>query len=297
VSSDLLPDVDCQLLLEQQIRYTYDRPIRHLHHRLIVIPRALHGAQVRTDFAVSASLRSAQVTVAEDAFSNCVVHVVADEVADEIEFSIRATVTPQQTPAWSEPRSCIDDPRFILPTSLANATMQMVDVGQEFAATGASPAVIGEMACRWAHRALRYGFGVTDVHTTAAAALLGGTGVCQDYAHIMIAVCRSAGVPTRYVSGHLIGEGGSHAWVEVLHAEHPGGPVTAIGFDPTHDRHTDARYLTIAVGRDYSDVAPTSGRFKGRARGALHVDKRVTGVAVLALASRDNGEDCAPCDL
>ncbi len=98
------------------------------------------------------------------------------------------------------------------------------------------------MACRWASQALRYGYGVTNVQTTAGAALLGGIGVCQDYAHIMIAICRAAGVPTRYVSGHLTGEGGSHAWVEVLHATRRGASTTATGFDPTHDRRTDERY-------------------------------------------------------
>ena len=103
--------------------------------------------------------------------------------------------------------------------------------------------------------------------------------MCQDYAHLMLAVCRAAGVPARYVSGHLTGEGGSHAWVEILEVERPGDEAVAIGFDPTHDRPVDDRYLTVAVGRDYADVAPTSGTFHGRARGELTITKVVRPVA------------------
>ncbi len=61
---------------------------------------------------------------------------------------------------------------------------------------------------------MRYGWGVTNVETTAAEALRLGQGLCQDYAHIMLAICRAANLPARYASGHLLAEGGSHAWVE-----------------------------------------------------------------------------------
>src|SRR6202044_891456 len=100
--------------------------------------------------------------------------------------------------------------------------------------------------------------------TTASEALAHGRGVCQDYAHIMLAACRLLGLPARYVSGHLRGEGGSHAWVEVLHP-HPlrQGFWFAEGWDPTHDRRVDADYLVVAVGRDYGDVAPLTGYYEG----------------------------------
>ena len=59
-------------------------------------------------------------------------------------------------------------------------------------------------------------YGVTSVRTTAAQALAGGRGVCQDFAHVMLALCHIVGLPARYVSGHLLGQGGTHAWVEVV---------------------------------------------------------------------------------
>ena len=122
---------------------------------------------------------------------------------------------------------------------------------------------------------MTYTPGATEVETTAAEALALGRGVCQDYAHIMLALCRLAGLPARYVSGHLLGEGGTHAWVEVL-LPAAGRPrhAAAFAFDPTHDRRAGLSYVTVAVGADYGDVAPTSGTFEARRRGGALVSRR-----------------------
>ena len=92
----------------------------------------------------------------------------------------------------------------------------------------------------------------------------------------MLAACRLVGLPARYVSGHLVGEGGSHAWVEVLHPRpRRQGTWRAEDWDPTHNRRTNTDYLVVAVGRDYADVAPLSGTYKGRdASNTLAVKKR-----------------------
>ena len=88
---------------------------------------------------------------------------------------------------------------------------------------------------------------------------------------MMIAMCRSQGIAARYVSGHLLGEGASHAWVE---ARDPRTGRT-VAYDPTHARPTDLRYVTVAVGRDYRDVAPTAGSYLGGPTGTLSVRKQV----------------------
>ena len=118
---------------------------------------------------------------------------------------------------------------------------------------------------------MTYEFGPTSVRTTAAQAWSLGRGVCQDMAHVMIAMCRSQGIAARYVSGHLLGEGASHAWVE---ARDPRTGRT-VAYDPTHARSTDLRYVTVAVGRDYRDVAPTAGSYLGGPPGTMSVRKRV----------------------
>jgi transglutaminase-like putative cysteine protease len=121
-----------------------------------------------------------------------------------------------------------------------------------------------------------YGFDATDVDTSASQALAIGTGVCQDQAHVMLALCRSVGLSARYVSGHLVGQGGTHAWTEV---DLPDG---AVAFDPCHGRRADERYLTVAVGRDYRDVAPTSGSYQGSAAGRLTTSRLLEAEPVAA---------------
>jgi transglutaminase-like putative cysteine protease len=127
-----------------------------------------------------------------------------------------------------------------------------------------------------------YAPGATSVRTTAAQALAGGRGVCQDQAHVMLAVCRAAGLACRYVSGHLVGQGGTHAWVEVLVRD--GRGARAVAFDPCHARRAGDGYVTVAVGRDYRDVPPTSGRYEGPARGRLSGTRELVREAVSAAA-------------
>jgi len=279
------------LVLEQEIAYSYDRPIRRLRHRLVVVPRLVHGTQTRRDFSLSVSHPAARVRVGADAFSNCVVAVEVSEVTDVITFSLRAAVTWHSGRAAPEPRQLAHDRRMRSLTALTRPDTAIANAARQLSAMARRPIEVGELACSWANRALSYGHGVTDVQTTAAAALAGGTGVCQDYAHIMLAVCRAAGVRARYVSGHLIGEGGSHAWVEVLDEDDSGGGGVAIGFDPTHDRRTDSRYLAVAIGRDYRDVAPTSGTFHGDANGELTVRKRLLAVPPEGIGSSGASSD------
>jgi transglutaminase-like putative cysteine protease len=117
-----------------------------------------------------------------------------------------------------------------------------------------------------------YAQGATSVRTTATDAWKLRRGVCQDMAHVMIAMCSSLGISSRYVSGHLVGDGASHAWTEVFD---PTRDVT-VAIDPTHRRRTDLRYITTATGRDYRDVAPTSGTYSGSGgQGRLRVRKVV----------------------
>jgi transglutaminase-like putative cysteine protease len=142
----------------------------------------------------------------------------------------------------------------------------------------AGPLDIAERICAAVHAALAYQHGVTDVKTTAATALAAGRGVCQDAAHIMVALCRLAQLPARYVSGHLLGQGGMHAWVEVIVPYRDA--AMAVPFDPCHGHRTDNGYVTVAVGRDYADVAPTSGSYMGPPGGQLTSVRRVGVVSV-----------------
>lgn len=112
--------------------------------------------------------------------------------------------------------------------------------------------------------------GETNVMTTAGEAFAEGKGVCQDYAHVLITLCRMAGMPARYVSGLFIGEGASHAWTEIWM------DGLWYGIDPTHNCQADEKYLKLCIGRDYSDCPLERGVFSGWARQSQKVFTKVT---------------------
>ncbi|ACD82592.1 transglutaminase family protein [Candidatus Methylacidiphilum infernorum] len=122
---------------------------------------------------------------------------------------------------------------------------------------------------QFVHGFLSYVPGATDISTPLGEVLEKRQGVCQDYSHLMIAILRAAGIPARYVSGYVeplpkesslsqAVEGATHAWVEVYL---PNGKW--IGFDPTNNSLETDCHVQLAVGRDYDDVTPLRGVFKG----------------------------------
>jgi transglutaminase-like putative cysteine protease len=121
-----------------------------------------------------------------------------------------------------------------------------------------------------ANRELRLRFeylpGSTLVSSTLEEILHGRVGVCQDFAHVLIALARHLGWPARYVSGYLVpeaeSEGYSHAWMEVGSAD-----GSWLGLDPTHKDETREWHVAVAVGRDYSDVSPMRGVFVSKSPG------------------------------
>lgn len=106
----------------------------------------------------------------------------------------------------------------------------------------------------------RYVAGTTGIYTTAEQAIAQGMGVCQDYAHILISLCRMDGIPCRYVAGLLPGEGESHAWMELYHEGR------WIALDPTHNRLAGEGYIQFSAGRDSADCSINRGVFLGQAR-------------------------------
>lgn len=261
-------------VLRQRFRYDYDRPAHDLDHRLVVVPRARHGSLRRRLHTVEVSVPDARVRSRRDAFGNFVVRVGVDVVPASIEFTVAAVVErtgPQLGAVLS--LSALSDQRLLRPTRLTSADEAIRDLAADTRAAGADHLEFAEQCCARVRAAITYEHGVTSHSTTAAEALAGGRGVCQDHAHVALAVCRAAGVPARYISGHLLGDSGTHAWVEVVVAD--GDHARAVAFDPCNGRRAGSQHLPVAVGRDYADVAPTSGRFAGAGRGRLSTDKRL----------------------
>ena len=111
--------------------------------------------------------------------------------------------------------------------------------------------------------------GATTIQTTAAQALRLGKGVCQDYSHIMLSLCRMERIPSRYVVGMLMGEGLSHAWVEICSDGH------WIALDPTNNLVVDTQHIKISSGRDYQDCIINQGVFTGFASQVQHIQVSV----------------------
>jgi len=260
-------------VLSQRFSYTYDGPVRDLDHRLVVIPPRRHGDQRRLTHSVTVSADGARTRHRRDAAGNSVIRCRVPLVPDRVEFVVEAAV--ERVGPGSDPLLPVDaltDPRLLRPTPLTAADPAIRELAKTM--TCRDPLATVERFCMYVHEAISYAHGETSIATTAAQALAGGRGVCQDAAHVMIALCRTAGLPTRYVSGHLLGEGGTHAWVEVVVAE--AGGARAVPFDPCNGRRCGMDYLTIATGRDYADVAPTSGTYVGSAQGTLVATRQVS---------------------
>ena len=213
----------------------------------------------------------------EDEFGNVV--ILLNIAAAERSVDFEAWMVIERQPARGPQRLPVTAPvvrRLLEPTPLTFPDAALRDAARMLAAGGCDGLELAERIAAWTHGALRYEHDSTNVHTTAGHALALGRGVCQDYAHVMCAICRLCGLPARYVSGHLLGEGGTHAWVEVLLPDpEQAGWLVCRPFDPANDCLTDLRHVTIAVGRDYADVAPTSGTYFAAYPGALHARKTV----------------------
>jgi transglutaminase-like putative cysteine protease len=164
--------------------------------------------------------------------------------------------------------------QFASPTPLSKAFAREIGVGR----VGDPLSLLRELNSR-IFKALAYVPKSTSVDSPIDTVLTTRMGVCQDFSHVMITVLRGLGIPARYISGYLYrsadaqdrsSDGATHAWLEALL---PG--LGWVGFDPTNDLLSTERHIRTAIGRDYADVPPAKGVFKGTAGSTLNVAVRV----------------------
>ncbi|HUQ16721.1 MAG TPA: transglutaminase family protein [Candidatus Saccharimonadales bacterium] len=271
--------------VRQHYRYEYTGPVWDLHQRLVMIPPDQHGDQrlLQHDLAIRGTEGDHATTWERDAFGNRVARVVANRVPVAIDFEAtyrveRVWVPPGVTaPApWTTAAGRLE---YVRPTALTAPDRRLIDQAEAIARKSGDGHERAERAHDWTAGAIDYQYGITGYTTPAAMALHLGKGVCQDYAHILLALLRMLNVPCRYVSGQLLGEGAAHAWVEAL-IDTPGNEVEVVAYDPTHRRRARLDYLTVAVGRDFADVSPTSGTYSGPAAGRISSTKRAEAVEI-----------------
>lgn len=166
----------------------------------------------------------------------------------------------------------VRDSLFRCATPLTFADSSLTDFSRALRLPDADALTQAQRTMEAVHSHFSYTSGSTTVQTTAAQAFTLGRGVCQDYSHVMLAALRAMGIPCRYVAGMLLGEGESHAWVEVLHK----GQWYA--FDPTNCQHVTDGHIKLSHGRDYLDCAINRGVFCGDARQTTDISVIVTEV-------------------
>ncbi|MBU8811123.1 transglutaminase family protein [Mycolicibacterium goodii] len=191
---------------------------------------------------------------------------------------------PEETVSWDDLRTEAVIDRFdevLGPTHYTPRSKRIDRVGRSIAKEH-DPFEAVVAAAQWVRSELDYVPGTTGVHSSGLDALREGKGVCQDFAHLSLIMLRGMGIPARYVSGYLhpsreaaIGDtidGQSHAWVQAW----TGGWWD---YDPTNDTEINEQYVSVGVGRDYSDVAPLKGIYSGEGSTDLDVVVEITRLA------------------
>jgi transglutaminase-like putative cysteine protease len=264
----LRPDLR-RFRLHQTFRWSFDRPVTDLVHRLVVVPPARHGDQQLVLGAVRVSDDDAVLRWETRLDGTRCVEVRLARVDRELVVGVDVVVD-RGHPVQLLPLDALGNPALVAPTRLTRPDAALRRLARRLG-RGGDVLVTADALCAEVHDRIAHRPGGTGSGVGAAQAHETGSGDRREQAHVLLALCRELGLPSRYVCGHLAGEARPHAWVEVLVQDGPG--VRAVAFDPGHGRRADGRYLTIATGLDAQDVRPTSGGFAGSARGVLTCER------------------------
>ena len=264
------------LSVEHMTRFSYDAPINEAYTEIRLKPAHQDGQRC-SSFALATEPRGVSIADYLDRFGNTVHHFDVLEQHGALRVTARSEVwTPERFVDDEGAPSQLDRWDLLQPSRYVPLEGSIADLAAGVPPDGATVAAAEALMAAVRGR-MRYETGATDVQTVADEALSAGHGVCQDFAHVLIGVCRLHGIPARYVSGYLYdveraGEthSASHAWVDVWDPERGW-----VSLDPTHDREQTDHYVRLGVGRDYADVPPTRGVYKGNANEELEVSVRI----------------------
>jgi transglutaminase-like putative cysteine protease len=274
-------------------RYRYSRSVWQSMMEVRMHPRS-EGTQRCFVFQLSVNPR-ARIFGYTDSYGNLVHHFDLPARHGQLTIISDALVDIDSPPVipetmdyegWQELEELIEKKDYwdmLMPSHFARSSPELEQLAVEIGATerkGRSPLAFLRDIASGVNRSFSYVKKSTAVNSPIEDALRSRQGVCQDFAHIMIALVRNARIPCRYVSGYLYqgsenahpsADGATHAWVEALL---PG--IGWMGFDPTIDQLAGEKHIRTAIGRDYADVPPTMGMMKGKADTQLQVRVRVT---------------------
>ena len=284
-------DAPRRFLVEHLSDFRYERPAQGSLMVLRLRPRE-DGEQRVASFSLDIDPAAAPIAFT-DPFGNAChlfnVHRSHEHTAVKSRAEVETAPAPDlpdrmEGDAWAALAEAVAPLRhweFLAPSAFARPSPALAAfVEDKGLSRGSDPLSSLLELARALHGTFQYEPGSTAVDSPIEHILETGSGVCQDYTHVMIAIARSWGIPSRYVSGYLhregvpgeqTPEGASHAWAEFLLPD-----LGWFGIDATNDTIADHRHVRIAVGRDYADAAPTRGAVFGGGESRLDVVVTVT---------------------
>lgn len=291
-----------------ETHYRYISDVVHAHHLLHLVPRPLPFQQC-TSFELTLTPGTGRRQDVVDAFGNVVTRLELEQphrqlsVRSELEVDVhpRVHTLADRTDSWERVRSDLaygatwpsrerlEACRFRHESPYVRIKHMFTDYAEDCFAPRRPLLSCAEALMTKIHTEMTYAPGETSVETPLRDVLDRKSGVCQDFAHLMIACLRSRGLAARYVSGYLrtnppkpaedekdqdavmlVGTGASHAWVSVYCP-----PLGWVELDPTNDCRVGTDHIAIAWGRDFGDVSPLRGVILGGGRHQLDVSVRV----------------------
>ena len=284
--------------VEHETRYVYETPVVQSWQLARLVPRALSWQRLLSH-ALLIDPSPEERHDAPDSFGNTVTHfglygahrLLRVRMRCSVEIGERAVPPSTLAEPWEAVRDAVrNDPTLddLNPARVCEPTVlvPLSEHARHYAAAQLTPgrdwleALTALM--RSIHRDFEFDPGATTVSTSVDEVLHQRRGVCQDFAHLMLACLRSHGLPARYVSGYLLtnpapgqhrlmGVDASHAWVAAFSPQ-----CGWVEFDPTNDTLADTRYITLAWGADFADVVPLRGVILGGGEQQLDVSVSVT---------------------
>ncbi len=270
-------------------RFRYSTPISESIMEVRIQPRS-EGNQHSLDFRLHTNPR-AHIMNYRGEFGNRVHHFDVPNYHSQLTITSEALVDvapPAEVPAtldahtWEEIDQLTADDEywdFLMPSHFAAPSdLLSVFMREHNIQRRDDPLTVLRDITGTIYDVFEYTPKATRVDSPIDDALLQRRGVCQDFAHIMITLVRQLGIPCRYISGYLFHQSrnrassdATHAWVEALLPD-----LGWVGFDPTNNTLADGHHIRVAIGRDYADVPPTRGTFRGKADSELSVTVKVT---------------------
>ncbi len=275
--------------IQHTTHFRYSTPISESIMEVRIHPRS-EGNQHCLDFRLRTNPR-AHIMSYRGEFGNRVHHFDIPDSHNYLIVTVESLVDIHQPPeiphalnaaSWDELDHCATSGEYwdtLMPSHFAAPTPLLLELAEELdVRRRADPLTVVRELNHAIYTTFDYSK-TTRVDSPIDEALRLRKGVCQDFTHIMLTLIRQLGMPARYVSGYLclrerrqerVPDSAMHAWVEVYLPR-----LGWVGFDPTNDTLADERHVRVAIGRDYADVSPTRGVFRGRAESELAVSVRV----------------------